>query len=86
MVCVLLGGCAAIMNIARSRDEAIGIACGMLGRGINVKEIGPLRAMREGNVIGPIEIRKLQTMRAHDRGDSPGAFLPAADGSESLLW
>ena len=80
------GGCATVMSIARSRDEAIGIACEMLGRGINVKEIGPLQGMRDGNVIDAIEIRKLQTMRAHDRVDSPGVFLPDADGSEFLLW
>jgi hypothetical protein len=57
---------ATVMSIARSRDEAISIACGMLGRGINVKEIGPLKGMRDGNVIDAVEIRKLHTMRAHE--------------------
>jgi hypothetical protein len=72
------------------REEAISVACGMLGRGINVEEIGPLQGMRDGNVIDAVEIRKLQTMRAHDLVDSPWAFLPGADGSESwpetLFW
>jgi hypothetical protein len=65
------GGCATVMSIARSRDEAISIACGMLGRGINVKEIGPLKGMRDGNVIDAVEIRKLHTMRAHELVGSP---------------
>jgi hypothetical protein len=59
------------MSIARSRDEAISMSCGMLGRCLDVREIGPLHGMRDGNVIDAIEIRKLQTMRAHDRVDSP---------------
>ena len=65
------GGCATVMSIARSRHEAISMACGMLDRGLNVKEIGPLHGMRDGNVIDAIEIRKLQTTLAHDRVDSP---------------
>lgn len=65
------GGCATVMSIARSRDEAISMACGMLGRGINVQEIGPLQGMRDGNVIHAVEIRKLRTTRAHDLVDSP---------------
>jgi hypothetical protein len=65
------GGCATVMSVARSRDEAIRMACGMLGRGLDVKEIGPLDGMRDGNVINAVEIRKLQKMRAHDRVDSP---------------
>ena len=60
------GGCATVMSIARNRDEAISMACGMLDRGINVEEIGPLRGERDGNVIDAVEIRKLQTMRVHD--------------------
>ncbi len=65
------GGCATVMSIARSRDEAVSIACGMLGRGINVEEIGPLQGMRDGNVIDAVEIRKLHTMRVHERVSSP---------------
>jgi hypothetical protein len=63
-------GCATVRSIARGRDEAITIACGMLGRGINVEEIGPLLGTRDGDVINAVQIRKLAEMRAHDLVDS----------------
>ena len=59
-------GNSTVMSIGRSRDDAIDIACGMLDRRIDVQEIGPLREMRDGNVLDSIEIRKLHAMRVHD--------------------
>ena len=37
------GGCATVMSIARSRDEAISIACGMLGRASMLRKSGHSR-------------------------------------------
>jgi hypothetical protein len=60
------GGSATVWSIAGSRDEAISIACGMSGRGIDVQEIGPLCETPEGKIIESGEIRATDTMRVHD--------------------
>jgi hypothetical protein len=52
------------MTLAKSRDEAISTACGLLDQKINVQEIGPLLGMGDpGDVIDSVEIRKLHAMR-----------------------
>ena len=57
-------GAATVMSVAKSRDEAISAACGLLDRKIDVQEIGPLLGMRDpGDVIDSVEIRKLHAMR-----------------------
>ena len=59
-----LAGAVTVMSLAKSREEAISAACGLLDREINVQEIGPLLGMREpGDIIGSVEIRKLHAMR-----------------------
>lgn len=65
------GGCATVMSIARSRDEAISIACEMLDRGINVEGVGPLQGMLDGNVIDAVAIRKLHVTRVPELMGSP---------------
>ncbi len=61
-----LAGAVTVMSLAKSREEAISAACGLLDREINVQEIGPLLGMREpGDIIGSVEIRKLHAMRIH---------------------
>jgi hypothetical protein len=54
--------------MARSRAEAISMMCGMLGRGIDVEEIGPLREMRDGEIIDSGEIRKVHAMQDQRHG------------------
>src|SRR5271165_3338797 len=57
-------GDATVMSLAKSRDEAISAACGLLDRKIDVQEIGPLLGMRDpGDIIDSVEIRKLHAMR-----------------------
>jgi hypothetical protein len=57
-------GAGTVMILAKSREEAISAACGLLDRKINVQEIGPLRGMRDpGDIIDSVEIRKLHAMR-----------------------
>ena len=57
-------GAATVMSVAKSRDEAISAACGLLDRKINVQEIGPLLGMRDpGDIIDAVAIRKLNAMR-----------------------
>ena len=52
------------MSLAKSRDEAISAACGLLDQKIDVQEIGPLLGMRDrGDIIDSVEIRKLHAMR-----------------------
>ena len=59
-------GAGTVMSLAKSRDEAISIACGLLDRKIDVREIGPLLGMRDpGDIIDSAEIRKLHAMRIH---------------------
>jgi hypothetical protein len=59
-------GAATVMILAKSRDEAISAACGLLDRKINVQEIGPLLGMRHpGDIIDSVEIRRLHAMRTH---------------------
>jgi hypothetical protein len=61
-----LAGAVTVMSLAKSREEAINAACGLLDRKLNVQEIGPLLGMREpGDIIGSVEIRKLHAMRIH---------------------
>jgi hypothetical protein len=61
-----LAGAVTVMSLAKSREEAISAACGLLDRKLNVQEIGPLLGMREpGDIIGSVEIRKLHAMRIH---------------------
>jgi hypothetical protein len=55
-------------RIARSRDEAISMKCGMLGRGIGVEEIGPLREMPDGEIIDSGEICTIHTMQNQHHG------------------
>jgi hypothetical protein len=58
-----IGG-ATVMSLAKSRDEAINAACGLLDRKMNVREVGPLLGMRDpGEIIDSVEIRKLRAMR-----------------------
>ena len=57
-------GDATVMSLAKSRDEAISAACGLLDRKMDVQEIGPLLGMRDpGDIIDSVEIRKLHAMR-----------------------
>jgi hypothetical protein len=57
-------GSGTVMSLAKNRDEAIGIACDLLDRKINVQEIGSLLGMRDpGDIIDSAEIRKLYTIR-----------------------
>ena len=59
-------GASTVMSIAKSKDEAISTACGMLDRKINVQEIGPLRGMRDSSdIVDSVEIRKLHAMRVN---------------------
>ena len=59
-------GAGTVMSLAKSRDEAISIARGLLDRKIDVQEIGPLLGMRDpGDFIDSVEIRKLHAMRIH---------------------
>jgi hypothetical protein len=52
------------MSLAKSRNEAIGTACDLMDRKMNVQEIGPLPGMRDpGDFIDSVEIRKLHAMR-----------------------
>ena len=61
-------GATTVMTLAKSRDEAINTACGLLDQKINVQEIGPLLGMGDpGDVIDSIEIRKLHAMRIQTR-------------------
>jgi hypothetical protein len=54
------------MSLAKSRDEAISIACNLLDQNIDVQEIGSLRGMRDpDDIIDSVEIRKLHAMRIH---------------------
>jgi hypothetical protein len=60
------GGAATVMSLAKSRDEAICVACDLLDRKINVQEIGRLLGMRDsGDIIDSMEIRRLHAMRIH---------------------
>ena len=57
-------GATTVMSLAKSRDEAISSACGLLDQKINVQEIGPLLGRRDpGDIIDSVEIRKLHAMR-----------------------
>ena len=59
-------GAGTVMSLAKSRDEAISIARGLLDRKIDVQEIGPLLGMRDpGDIIDSVEIRKLHAMRTY---------------------
>ena len=59
-------GSGTVMSLAKSRDEAISIALGLLDRKIDVQEIGLLLGMRDpGDIIDSAEIRKLHAMRIH---------------------
>jgi hypothetical protein len=59
-------GAATVMILAKSRDEAISAACGMLDRKIDVQEIGPLPGIRHpGDIIDSVEIHRLHAMRIH---------------------
>jgi hypothetical protein len=51
------------MDVAKDRDEAIDRACAMLGRQVDVQEVGPMVEPPEGKVIGPTEIRDMQKTR-----------------------
>ena len=62
------GGGAPVWRIARNRDEAISMMCGMLGRGIGVEEIGPSREMPDSEIIDSGEIRKIDTMQDQHHG------------------
>jgi hypothetical protein len=55
-----------VMSIARTKDEAIIMAGGMLDRGLDVQEIGPLIEMPDGQIINAAEIRKIHAARAHE--------------------
>jgi len=57
-----------VWSMARSRAEAISMVCGMLGRGIDAEEIGPLREMPDGEIIDSGEIRKVHTMQDQRHG------------------
>ena len=59
-------GAGTVMSLAKSRDEAISIACGLLDRKIDVQEIGPLLGMRDpGDIIDSDETRKLRATRIY---------------------
>ena len=64
-------GC--VMEIAKNEAEAIDVACGMLDRGIDIQEVGPMIEPPEGKLIGPAEIRRIQRTRlaAWSRGLVP---------------
>jgi hypothetical protein len=61
-------GSATVWSMARGRDEAISMMCGMLGRGVDVQEIGPLREMPDGEIIDSGEIRTIHPMQYQHRG------------------
>ena len=53
-------------SLAKSRDEAISSACGLLDRKINVREIGPLLGMRDpSDIIDSVETVKLRATRIY---------------------
>ena len=57
-------GAATVMSLAKSRDEAISIACSLLDQKIDVQEIGSFRGMRDrDDIIDSVEIRKMHAMR-----------------------
>jgi hypothetical protein len=62
------GGSATVWSLAGSRDEAINMMCGMLRRGIDVEEIGPLREVPDGEIIDSGEIRTIHTMQYQHHG------------------
>jgi len=78
-------GGATVMSLAKSRDEAISAACGLLDRKINVQEIGRLLGMRDPDeIIDSVEIRKLHAMRpqpdsAHSGSTSCEVAAPRAE-------
>ena len=47
------------MRIAENRGAAIQLACGMLRRGINVQEVGPMLESLDGNVISSEKLRRM---------------------------
>ena len=54
-------GAGTVMSLAKSRDEAISIARGLLDRKIDVQEIGPLLGMRDpSDIIDSVETVKLR--------------------------
>jgi hypothetical protein len=55
--------CGYAMEIAKNEAEAIDAACGMLDRGIDIREVGPMIEPPEGKLIGSVEIRKIQRTR-----------------------
>ena len=59
-------GAGTVMSLAKSRDEAISIARGLLDRKIDVQEIGPLLGMRDpSDIIDSVETRKLRATRIY---------------------
>jgi hypothetical protein len=59
-----------VMSIAGSKDEAIGMACGMLDRGLDVEEAGPLIEMPDAQVIDASDIRRIHAARVYELLDS----------------
>jgi hypothetical protein len=64
-------GAGTVTSLAKSREEAIDIACGLLDQKIYVQEIGTLRGMRDpGDIIDSVEIRELHAMRSRARASN----------------
>jgi hypothetical protein len=61
-------GSATVWSMVRSRDEAISMVCGMLGRGVDIEEIGPLREVPDGEIIDSGDIRITHTTQYQDHG------------------
>ena len=61
-------GSATVWSMVRSRDEAISMVCGMLGRGVDIEEIGPLREVPDGEILDSGEVRPIHTMPYRHHG------------------
>jgi hypothetical protein len=82
-------GC--VMEIAKNEAEAIDAACGMLDRGIDIQEVGPMIEPPEGKLIGPAEIRRIQRTRlaawsrlSAEKAGSPNIWERRLQAAEDL--
>ena len=64
---------ATAMALAADREHAVDVACAMLGRGIDVRSVGPLVEAPEGNVLDAAAIREIGRMRSLHAGQARAA-------------
>jgi hypothetical protein len=57
-------GGAVVMKLATDRTDAIATAHKFLAQGVDVREIGPLTELRQGNVITAAALRENQRLGA----------------------